>query len=47
VQFLLNSGHLLRRYGENNEDVFFLINFSHADNSAEKDSKHIKLLLTS
>jgi hypothetical protein len=38
VQFLLNSGHLLRRYGENNEDVFFLTNFSHADNSAEKDS---------
>ena len=42
VQFLSNSGRLLRRYGENDEDVFLLTNFSHADNSAEKDNKTVK-----
>jgi hypothetical protein len=39
VQFLSNSGHLLRRYGENNEDMFLLTKFSYADNLAEKDNK--------
>jgi len=38
VQFLSNSSHLLRRYGENDEDVFLLTKCSHADNSAEKDN---------
>jgi hypothetical protein len=33
---------LLRRYGENDEDVFLLTNFSHADNSAEKDNNIIQ-----
>jgi hypothetical protein len=30
---------LLRRYGENNEDMFLLTKISHADNLAEKDNK--------
>jgi hypothetical protein len=41
VQFLSNSGHLLRRYGENDEDVFLLTKISHADNSAEKDNNWV------
>jgi hypothetical protein len=40
VQVSSNSGHLLRRYSENNEDVFLLTKFSHGDNSAKKDNKH-------
>ena len=39
MQFLSNSGCLLRRYGENNEDMFLLTKISHADNLAEKDNK--------
>ena len=42
VHFILNSGHLLRRYGQTDISYasFFLQLFSHGDKLPEKDSKN-------